>query len=172
MGLIHAPIFRFGENVDTDVIVPGAYLKLTYAQAAPYVMQGIRPGFAEALAPAGGIIVAGPNFGCGSSREAAPAALKHAGVRAIIAPFFARIFFRNAINIGLPLVECAALVASALVEGDALVVDLDGGVITAPQREMEWTFPALPSRLQAIVAAGGLVPYLKDQRDNKQGGRT
>lgn len=172
MGIIRAPIFRFGEDVDTDVIVPGPYLKLTYEQAAPHVMEGVRPGFAEALAIAGGIIVAGANFGCGSSREAAPAALKCAGVQAIVAPFFARIFFRNAINIGLPVVECPPVVASPLVEGDTLIIDLDGGVITAPQKQMEWTFPALPSRIQEIVAAGGLVPYVKGQRDSRLGGNS
>lgn len=161
MSTISGPVFRFGDNVDTDVIIPGQYLKLSYDQAAPFVMAGIRPGFAMELAKSGGIILAGKNFGCGSSREAAPAALKIAGVRAVIAPFFARIFYRNAINVGLPVVECEPCVASTSEDGEILTIHLDRGIITRHLSGEQWSFPALPPHLQAILDVGGLVPYLK-----------
>ncbi len=161
MLILEASVFRFGDNVDTDVIIPGRYLKLSYDEAVLYVMAGIRPGFAEELASDGGIIMAGGNFGCGSSREAAPAALLRAGVRAIVAPFFARIFYRNAINIGLPVIECQACVESEVAEGERVRVDVTGGSITRLGTGETWRFSPLPSHLQAIVDAGGLVPYLK-----------
>ena len=169
MATIEAPVFRFGENVDTDVIVPGQYLKLSYDEVVPHVMAGIRPGFAQEVAETGGIILAGKNFGCGSSREAAPEALKRAGVKAVIAPFFARIFYRNAINVGLPVVECAACIASAIEEGEWITVNLDQGIIIRQRSNEQWSFPALPSHLQSILDAGGLVPYLKRYRSDRQG---
>lgn len=169
MRIMEAPVFRFGDDVDTDVIIPGRYLKLSYDEAIPYVMAGIRPGFAQELQPQGGIVVAGKNFGCGSSREAAPATLKKAGIQAIVAPFFARIFYRNAINVGLPVVECPAFVESSTQEGEVITIDLGLGTITRAGLDAQWTFAALPPHLQAILEAGGLVPYLKRSRRSLKG---
>lgn len=158
---LSGPVFRFGDHIDTDVIIPGRYLKLTYDEAARHVMEGVRPRFAEEVKN-GGIIVAGENFGCGSSREVAPAALKIAGVQAVIAPYFARIFYRNAINVGLPVVECPELARhTGLNEGDMVTVDLGRGVILGPGAGDQWSISVMPPHLQAILQAGGLVPYLK-----------
>lgn len=154
-------VYRFGPNVDTDAIIPGQYLKLRYEEAVPFIMAGIRPGFAQEIARDGGIIVAEENFGCGSSREAAPAALKYAGIRAVIAPYFARIFFRNAINVGLPVIECEDIVKSSLAEGEQVAADLSQGKIMRELAGEMWRFSPLPPRLQEILDLGGLVPYLK-----------
>jgi len=167
---IEGPVFRFGDNIDTDAIIPGPYLKLSYADAAHHVMEGLRPSFVEALRPQGGILVVGKNFGCGSSRESAAAALKIAGVRAIIAPFFARIFYRNAINVGLPVIECSACVNSEVQEGEWLRIVLERGVIERIGSIDQWTFSPLPPRLSVILAAGGLVPYLRQLGSDSRGG--
>lgn len=167
MKVITAPVFRFGKDVDTDVIIPGQYLKLGYAEAAPYIMSGLRPGFSDLLGD-GAIIVAGENFGCGSSREAAPAALKLAGVKALVAPYFARIFYRNAINVGLPALECPQIVDSGLEEGDWVSIDITAARIRRQKTGEEWSFSPLSPQLQEILLAGGLVPYLRRAgRDTK-----
>jgi len=167
---IEGPVFLFGDNVDTDAIIPGPYLKLSYTDAADHVMEGLRPGFSETLRPQGGILVAGKNFGCGSSRESAAAALKIAGVRAIVAPFFARIFYRNAINVGLPVIECPGCVRSGVQEGEWIRIDLRHGVMERIGSADRWTFSPLPPRLSAILAAGGLVPYLQQLGNSTEGG--
>ncbi len=150
--------WKFGDNVDTDVIIPGKYLRTTDLKSlGEHAMEGIDAGFKPAP---GDIIVAGKNFGCGSSREQAPLALKYAGISCVVARSFARIFFRNAINVGLPIVE--ADVYGAVESGDVVEVDLDNGIVKAGGREYEST--RLPEFLQDILKAGGLVAYRRGMR--------
>lgn len=153
----------FGDNVDTDVISPGQYLKLTAEEVAKHVMEGADPEFAKKVQP-GDMIVAGKNFGCGSSRESAPAALKHAGVGAVIAEFFARIFYRNAINLGLPVLECKQ--AKEIAEGDELEIDLEKGEIYNLTQNKTYKVTPFPPRILEILQAGGLVPYLEKERSH------
>ncbi|OUM90395.1 MAG: 3-isopropylmalate dehydratase [Bacillus thermozeamaize] len=151
----------FGDNVDTDVISPGQYLKLTAEEVAKHVMEGADPEFAKKVQP-GDIIVAGKNFGCGSSRESAPAALKYAGVGAVVAEFFARIFYRNAINLGLPVLECKQ--AKEIAEGDELEIDLEKGEIYNVTQNKTYSVTPFPPRILAILQAGGLVPLLEKEQ--------
>lgn len=149
-------IWKFGDDVDTDVIIPGKYLRTKDMQVfAAHAMEGIAPEFAKKVNP-GDIIVAGNNFGCGSSREQAPLALKHAGIACVVAKSFARIFFRNAINVGLPLME----IDIDCQEGDEIRVDLLKGEVTVPGKS---TFKGnkLPDFLLQILADGGLVAHRK-----------
>jgi 3-isopropylmalate/(R)-2-methylmalate dehydratase small subunit len=151
---------KFGDNVDTDVIIPAKYLvHMDPNELARHAMEGLDPNFA-AKAETGVILVAGKNFGCGSSREQAPIALKYAGVKCVVAESFARIFYRNAINIGLPVVESAVL-SNNVDEGDELAVDLENGVIE--NRSKGTTFPAakLPQFILEILSNGGLIENLR-----------
>jgi methanogen homoaconitase small subunit len=151
-------VWKYGDNVDTDVIIPGKYLRSAdFRVFAEHAMEGIDPGFKPA---AGDIIVAGRNFGCGSSREQAPLAIKHAGVSCVVAKSFARIFFRNAINVGLPIVE--ADVADTVQKGDVIEVDLDTGYVTAGG--VRYSSTRLPDFLQDILNAGGLVAYRRGRQ--------
>jgi len=148
----------FGENVNTDEIIAARYLNTTDpAVLAQHCMEDVRPGFAQSIVP-GEIIVAGANFGCGSSREHAPIALRAAGISCVVAESFARIFFRNAINTGLPIVECPGIPARAA-EGDRIEVDLDNGVLVLPSGARLPISP-FPPFMQAIVKQGGWIPYL------------
>lgn len=150
-------VWKYGDNVDTDVIIPGKYLRTTDVKSlGQHAMEGIGPGFKPLP---GDIIVAGNNFGCGSSREQAPLALKYAGIDCVVARSFARIFFRNAINVGLPIVE--ADVHDAVMNGDTVEVDLDAGIVKANGKE--YTSTRLPSFLQDILDAGGLVAYRRSK---------
>ncbi len=150
--------WKYGDNVDTDVIIPGKYLRTAdFKTFGEHAMEGIDPAFKPEK---GDIIVAGSNFGCGSSREQAPLALKYAGISCVVAKSFARIFFRNAINVGLPIVE--ADVFDAVQKGDIVEVDLDRGVVTAGGKEYKST--KLPGFLQEILNAGGLVAYRRGER--------
>jgi 3-isopropylmalate/(R)-2-methylmalate dehydratase small subunit len=152
----------FGENVNTDEIIAARYLNTTDpAVLARHCMEDLRPGFAESVVP-GQIIVAAGNFGCGSSREHAPMAIKAAGIVCVVAETFARIFFRNAINIGLPIVECPGIWREAA-EGDQLDVDLDAGVLVLPSGARR-SIPRFPPFMQAIVREGGWIPYLFAQK--------
>jgi 3-isopropylmalate/(R)-2-methylmalate dehydratase small subunit len=149
---------RFDDNVNTDDIIPARYLNMTDPAAlASHCMEDLRPGFA-ATVEAGQILVGGANFGCGSSREHAPIALKAAGISCVVAESFARIFFRNAINIGLPIVECDGIRA-AVREGERIEVDLDQGLVR-PAAGDPRRIPPFPPFMQAIVAEGGWIPYL------------
>jgi methanogen homoaconitase small subunit len=151
-------VWKYGDNVDTDVIIPGKYLRTAdFKSWGGHAMEGIDPTFKPL---AGDIIVAGKNFGCGSSREQAPLALKYAGVSCVVAKSFARIFFRNAINVGLPIVE--ADVYEAVQKGDAIEVDLDKGLVLAGGQSYGST--KLPGFLQDILEAGGLVAYRRARR--------
>lgn len=153
---IKGRVWKFGNDIDTDVIIPGKYLRTKDMQVfAAHAMEGIDPEFSKKAKP-GDIIVAGDNFGCGSSREQAPLALKHAGIACVVAKSFARIFFRNAINVGLPLMEADV----ECNEGEELKVDLLKGEVIVPGRG---TFKGnkLPDFLLEILTDGGLVAHRK-----------
>ena len=152
----------FGDNVNTDEIIPAKFLVTTDpAELSAHCMDGIRPGFPLEIRP-GDIIVAGENFGCGSSREHAPLAIKGAGISCVVAKSFARIFFRNAINIGLPIVECPGAVA-AVREGDELAVDLSGGKVQKLAEGTSFDVAPFPEFLRRIIDAGGLMNIVRQR---------
>ena len=149
---------KYGDNVDTDVIIPARYLNTPDAQElAKHCMEDIDAGFAARVRP-GEIMVAGRNFGCGSSREHAPLAIKACGVACVIAATFARIFYRNALNIGLPILECPEA-AAAIKAGDIVSVDFDTGVITDETTGQTFRGEPFPPFMQELIAAGGLAAY-------------
>ena len=153
-------VFKFGDNVDTDVIIPARYLNSSDPkELALHCMEDIDKEFVNKVS-AGDIIVAEKNFGCGSSREHAPIAIKAAGVSCVIAETFARIFYRNAINIGLPILECAEA-SEDIDEGNEVEVDFDTGVITNKTKNKIYQAVAFPEFMQGIINAGGLVEYIK-----------
>jgi 3-isopropylmalate/(R)-2-methylmalate dehydratase small subunit len=177
--MIEGKVFKYGDDVNTDVIFPGKY---TYTISDPeemarHALEDLDPGFVDSV-EAGDVIVAGSNFGCGSSREQAAVCLREAGVGAVVARSFARIFFRNAINAGLPVLVCPEAV-EAVEAGDRVSVDLESGVIVlrggkgrspAAQRsgatedtERRFSFPALPEEVRGILEAGGLIPYTRNR---------
>lgn len=152
---------RLGDNVDTDVIYPGRYLNITDRdKTAEHLFELAHPEIRGLVRP-GDFLVAGKNFGCGSSREQATAALKYSGVGAIIAVSFARIFFRNSINLGLPVVVAPAEAVAQLQAGDELVIDLGAGSILNPGKGQSYQAAPLDPRAIELLEAGGLVPYLK-----------
>ncbi len=152
-------VFRYGDNVDTDVIIPARYLNTSDAkELAKYCMCDIDADFVNKVQE-GDIIVADANFGCGSSREHAPLAIKTAGVSCVIAASFARIFYRNSINIGLPILESPEAVAN-IEAGDKVEVDFDTGTITNVTKGQSYQGQAFPPFMQEIISAGGLVPYI------------
>jgi 3-isopropylmalate/(R)-2-methylmalate dehydratase small subunit len=154
-------VFIFGNDVNTDEIIPARYLNTSDPKVlGQYCMEDIRPGFGKSVAK-GSIIVAGNNFGCGSSREHAPIAIKNAGISCVIANSFARIFFRNCINIGLPIIESKETVQSVS-EGDVISVDLKTGHITLASGKSIKITP-FPVFMQRIVEQGGWIPYLRAQ---------
>jgi 3-isopropylmalate/(R)-2-methylmalate dehydratase small subunit len=155
---VRGRVWKLGDNVDTDVIYPGKYLPiLDPAEMARHALEGLDASFPDKLKQ-GDLIAAGSNFGCGSSREQAAACLKTAGVACVIAKSFARIFFRNAVNLGLPLVECPGA-AETIKTGDVVSVDFKGGIVRTPGGEFR--FPALPAVVMEILDAGGLIPQVK-----------
>ncbi|MEM3356548.1 MAG: 3-isopropylmalate dehydratase small subunit [Candidatus Bathyarchaeia archaeon] len=157
---------KFGDNVDTDVILPAKYMvHIDPNELARHAMEGLDPAFA-AKAKTGVILVAGKNFGCGSSREQAPIALKYAGVKCVIAESCARIFYRNAINIGLPVVECADILSS-VEEGEELAVDLVNGVIKNRSKNTTFYAAKLPQFILEILSSGGLIENLKMKMTRK-----
>lgn len=159
---IHGPTHVYGDNIDTDRIIPGKYTKtLDTATLAAHVLEDLDPEFSRRVRP-GDILVAGRNFGCGSSREQAPVALKAAGVAAVIARSFARIFYRNAINIGLPVVEVED---HRIQPGDEVSVDLAAGLVVNHTRGETYRAAAMPRQMMDILAAGGLVNYLSRHGD-------
>ena len=149
--------FVFGDDVDTDVIVPGRYLRGNIEDIVPHVMEGIRPGFVDEVRP-GDVVVAGRNFGTGSSRELAVVALQRAGIGAVIAVSFARIFFRNCINSGMLAVECAE--AGVIKEGEHVALDTTAGIATVEETGAELAFVPIPPEIAEILACGGLEGYL------------
>ncbi len=162
----HGIVWKYGDNVNTDVIFPGRY---TYQimppeEMARHALEDLDPGFAAKVKP-GDVIVAGKNFGCGSSREQAAACLKAAGVQAVVARSFARIYFRNAINLGLPVLQSEEAVA-ALETGDHVDLDLARGEIRSAKGTFR--FLPLPPSVIGIIAAGGLIEYTKSKLEEEQ----
>ena len=155
-------VFKYGDNVDTDVIIPARYLNSSDpAELAAHCMEDIDKEFVGKVKE-GDLIVAEKNFGCGSSREHAPAAIKAAGVSCVIAETFARIFYRNAINIGLPIIECPEA-ARGIQAGDEVEVDFDTGMIYDKTQGTRYKGQAFPPFMQRIIDAGGLVNYINAQ---------
>ena len=145
-----------GDNVDTDVLAPGRYMKLPVEAIAVHCLESLRPDFPREVR-SGDFVVAGRNFGTGSSREQAPAALKHLGVAAVIAESFAGLFYRNALNLGLPALMCAA--AREIRDGERLAIDFDDATISTPRGTLR--FEPIPPHLLAMVRDGGLLPHLE-----------
>ena len=157
---INGKVIKFGNNVDTDVILPGPYLVHTDPnELAKHAMEGLDPKFPEKAAE-GVIVVGGKNFGCGSSREQAPIALKYAGVKCVLAESFARIFYRNAITIGLPVLVCTG-VSSTVNEGDMLAVDLQSGKVEDRTSGAVLQATKLPEFIMEVLEDGGLIEHLK-----------
>jgi len=155
-------VHKFGDDVNTDEIIPARYLNVTdHAELAAHCMEDADPEFVRKTAP-GDIIVAGRNFGCGSSREHAPLAIKAFGIGCCVAESFARIFFRNAINIGLPIVECPGAAREAQ-EGDQFNVDVAAGRVENLSKGTTYHFPPYPDEIQRIIDAGGLIAFVRDQ---------
>ena len=158
-------VFKYGDNVDTDVIIPARYLNSSDpAELAAHCMEDIDKEFIKEVQK-GDIIVANKNFGCGSSREHAPIAIKAAGVSCVIAETFARIFYRNSINIGLPIIECPEA-ARDIRDGDEVEIDFDSGMIYDRTRGTEYKGQAFPPFMQKIIKAEGLVNYINQQSES------
>lgn len=154
------PVFKYGDNIDTDVIIPARYLNTqSPAELAAHCMEDIDKTFVTRV-KAGDIMVGGENFGCGSSREHAPVAIKAAGIDCVIAKSFARIFYRNSINIGLAIVECPEAV-DAISEGDTVEADLDNGIIRDVTTGKKFHVAPFPEFIQTIIANGGLIESIK-----------
>ena len=154
-------VFKYGDNIDTDVIIPARYLNTqSAAELAAHCMEDIDRTFVTRV-KTGDIMVGGENFGCGSSREHAPVAIKAAGIDCVIAKSFARIFYRNAINIGLPILECPAA-CDAIAEGNTVRIDFDTGLITDETTGQQFQAVPFPPFIQQILAKGGLMNSLKD----------
>ncbi len=157
MQKMEGKVLNFGKDVDTDLIIAARYLSTSNPiELAKHVMEDADPTFVGKMTP-GDIIVAGDNFGCGSSREHAPIALKAAGVAAVIAPTFARIFYRNAFNMGLPIFELAE--STEIKEGEVVSINMDAGTITNKTTGKVYNFSPIPPFMQELIAAGGLMNY-------------
>ena len=147
----------FGDNLDTDMLAPGRYMKFGIEEIAKHCLESVSPDFSKEVRK-GDIVVAGKNFGCGSSREQAPEALRHLGVSALIAPSFAGLFYRNCFNLGLPAVVCAE--AGKIRQGDELKIDFAGRIENLTQGKT-YSCEPIPQHLQALVRDGGLLPHLE-----------
>ena len=155
-------VFKYGDNVDTDVIIPARYLNSSDPkELASHCMEDIDKDFIKKVKE-GDIIVADKNFGCGSSREHAPIAIKAAGVSCVIAETFARIFYRNAINIGLPIIECPEA-SKGIEPGDEVTVDFDSGIIRNLTKGTQFKGQAFPEFMQRIIASEGLINYINNK---------
>jgi len=162
---IDGKVWTFGKDIDTDLIIAARYLNTSVPEElAKHVMEDADPEFVEKMS-SGDIIVAGENFGCGSSREHAPIALKAAGVAAVIAPTFARIFYRNAFNMGLPIFELEE--STQINEGDEVSVDMNAGTITNKSTSKVYNFVPIPAFMQELLDAGGLMNFAKNEVEGK-----
>jgi 3-isopropylmalate dehydratase small subunit len=162
---LNGAAWKFGNDIDTDVIIPARHLNTSDpAELAKHCMEDGDPEFYNKIS-AGDVIVAGKNFGCGSSREHAPIAIKAAGISCVVAKSFARIFYRNAFNIGLPIFECAEA-AEKIQPGDKLEVDADNGLIKNLTKNETYKASPVPEFMQQIIAAGGLVKYTAKRVSN------
>ncbi|WP_414469904.1 3-isopropylmalate dehydratase small subunit [Methanobacterium sp. ACI-7] len=160
--------WKFGDDIDTDLIVPGRYLVLRDEKdLAEHVMEGADPEFAKKVKPSD-VMIGGRNFGCGSSREHAPIAIKGAGISAVVAESFARIFYRNSINVGLPLIEIKGI-SKHISEGDEIEIDMEKGILKNMTTNEEFKIKGLPPFMVEILNEGGLIPYLKDHIDEIKG---
>jgi len=160
--LIRGKVWRFGNDIDTDVVIPARYLITSDPEElARHVMEGVDRDFPCKVKP-GDIIVAGKNFGCGSSREHAPLAIKGAGIQAVVAKSFARIFYRNAFNIGLPIFESPEA-SEKIKEADEIEIDADRGIIKNITRNEEYKANPIPPFMQELIAAGGLVEWTRNK---------
>ncbi|MDD1775191.1 MAG: 3-isopropylmalate dehydratase small subunit [Methanobacterium sp.] len=160
--IVKGKVWKFGDDIDTDIIIPGRYLVLTDEKdLAACAMEGCDPEFAKKVKP-GDIMVGGRNFGCGSSREHAPIAIKGAGISAVVAESFARIFYRNAINIGLPLIEVKGI-SKHVSQGDELEIDMKNGILRNLTTDEDFQIEGLPPFMVEILNKGGLIPYLKEK---------
>lgn len=160
-----AKAWKFGDDIDTDVIIPARYLNQNSPEyLAAHCMEDADKDFAKNVKP-GDFIIGGKNFGCGSSREHAPVAIKAAGVKAVIAESYARIFYRNSLNIGLPILECPEAV-KGIEAGDKIIVDLETGLIENLTRKLQFEARPFPPFMQELIKAGGLIPYVKGRREN------
>jgi len=162
--IIKGNVHKYGDNINTDIISPAQYMELSFADIAAHAMEGIDPDFSRKVNQ-GDILVAGKNFGSGSSRETAPIALKEAGVGAVVAEFYARIFYRNAINIGLPVVECSMV--SRIDTGDELEINPLEGVIKNLTKNEEYKCSVLPDHIINLINTGGLVKVLENKISEK-----
>ena len=159
----HGFVHKYGDNVDTDVIIPARYLNTAdHAELAKHCMEDIDQNFVNNVKQ-GDIIIAEKNFGCGSSREHAPIAIKASGISCVIAKSFARIFYRNAINIGLPIIECPEA-AKDIKAGDRVEVDFDTGIIYDHTKGTQYQGQAFPEFMQKIIQAEGLINYINSQQ--------
>ncbi len=162
---IEGKVWKFGKDIDTDLIIAARYLNTSVAEElAKHVMEDADPEFVKKMSR-GDIIVAGENFGCGSSREHAPIALKAAGVAAVIAPTFARIFYRNAFNMGLPIFELQE--SAEIAEGDEISVDMNNGTVTNKTSGKVYSFIPIPAFMQELIDAGGLMNYAQNEIKGK-----
>ncbi|MBR3574567.1 MAG: 3-isopropylmalate dehydratase small subunit [Lachnospiraceae bacterium] len=156
-------VLKYGDNVDTDVIIPARYLNSSDpAELAQHCMEDIDKDFSKRMKK-GDIIVASKNFGCGSSREHAPISIKASGISCVIAETFARIFYRNAINIGLPIIECPEA-SKGIDDGDEVEIDFNTGIITDITKGTTYQGQAFPEFMQKLIAAGGLVNYINETK--------
>lgn len=151
-------VFLFGNDIDTDQLAPGQYMRGGIDELAAHCLEGVRPDFASTVKP-GDVVVAGTNFGMGSSREQAAEALRRLGVAGVVAHSFAGIFYRNAINLGLPVMIASDL--SAVADGDAAVLDVEEGRLQLTEKGTDIALEPLPDNLKRMLADGGLVPHLK-----------
>lgn len=157
--------WKFGDDIDTDVIIPARYLNQNDPQyLAAHCMEDADPNFAKEVQE-GDIIIGGKNFGCGSSREHAPVAIKAAGVKVVIAESYARIFYRNALNIGMPILECPEA-AQGIEAGDKVSVDLETGKILNLTKKTEFQALPFPPFMQELIKSGGLISYVKGKSEN------
>ncbi|WHH61142.1 3-isopropylmalate dehydratase [Petroclostridium sp. X23] len=157
--LVKGKVLKYGDNINTDIISPPQYMELSFAEAAKYSMSAIDPEFYNKIKK-GDIIVAGANFGSGSSRETSPLTLKYLGTGAIVAKFFARIFYRNAINLGIPVIECSEV--DKIEDGDEIKISIEEGVIYNITKNERYSCSKIPSHILELINKGGLVSYLKE----------
>ncbi|WP_251859924.1 3-isopropylmalate dehydratase [Clostridium sp. Marseille-Q2269] len=158
---IYGKVLKFGDNINTDIISPPQYMELSIEEASKYSMSAIDPKFSERIKK-GDIIVAGKNFGSGSSRETSPLTLKYLGVGAIVVEFFARIFYRNCINIGIPVIECKE--ASKIDESDIIEIYIEEGEIYNISKNERYKCTKLPKHILELIECGGLFEYLKKSK--------
>jgi len=162
--ILKGKAWKFGDDINTDLIVPGKYLELTDPyEMAQHAMEGSDPDFPKKVSK-GDIVIGGKNFGCGSSREHAALALRYLDLGAVVAESFARIFYRNAINVGIPALECPGI-TEVVEEGDTIEIDLTGGIITIKSTGDKLGFTPVPEFMVKVLNDGGLVPYLKKHMD-------